>query len=100
MPLGLSIWKWVTRTHPLLGASLLTIAVGFLDHVTGTELRVFPLYFVPLALVAGSQSRGRALTAALALTAVWAVLNFDPEQAGIYLGNVTSQFVAFTVVAF
>lgn len=95
----LQVWHWATRKHPLFVALCLTSVVAVLDYVTGVALRLFPLYFVPLSLVAGAYSTRQSLATAFGLAGVWAVLNYDPSAVGIYLGNITSQLVAFSVVA-
>jgi len=35
----------------MAGSALLVAAVAYVDFVTGTELRVFPLYFLPVLAV-------------------------------------------------
>lgn len=92
-------WGWMTRTQPLLVAALLTGVVAILDNVTGTELRLFPLYFIPLSLIAGSRSTKFSVATAMGLTGVWALSNYNPAELGIYLGNIGSQLVAFVLVA-
>jgi len=96
---GSTLLKWTLRERPVLVAAVVTLLVGVIDYVTGTGLRVFPLYFVPLGLIAGSQAQKHALGAALLLTAVWASINYDPLNMNVYLGNIASQCVAFVVVA-
>lgn len=93
------VWGWMTRTQPLLVAVLLTGIVAVLDKVTGTELRLFPLYFIPLSLIAGSRSMKISVVAATGLTGVWALSNYNPTELGIYFGNVGSQLTAFVLVA-
>lgn len=89
------------RTQAL--SALGIVAVAALDHATGVELRVYPLYFLPLCLGAW---HGRPLiTGALvtACTAAWAVSN---QLAGLHYGawyawpfNTAMQGLAFGVVA-
>lgn len=91
-------WRWATRKHPLFVALCLASVVAVLDYTTGVALRLFPLYFIPLSLIAGAYSTKQSLAAAFGLTGVWAILNYNPSAPGIYLGNITSQLVAFSVV--
>lgn len=54
--------------------------VGLLDYVSGTELRVYPLYFGPVALVAWYGQRGDTVLAAGLSAATWLGANM---QAGM-----------------
>jgi diguanylate cyclase (GGDEF)-like protein len=61
--------------HPssslVVAAVLLTAFVGYVDYLTGREVRVFPLYFVPAGLAAWRVGRGAGIfISALAVT-VW-----------------------------
>lgn len=60
----------------LAALSLLTGAIGWLDYVTGDELDLFILYFVPI--IAGAWSVGRRAGVGLAVgsAGLWAVANF------------------------
>jgi diguanylate cyclase (GGDEF)-like protein len=91
--------RFLTQTHPLATAGVLVILISIVDAATGTNLRVFPLYFIPLALVAASQSRTSAVVAAVIGSGFWAVSNYDSQQPLISVSNVFSQFVAFVLVA-
>ncbi len=89
--------------HTRFGSTALIILVGWIDYVTGLELRVFPLYFLPIALVTWRSGRGAGMGMALFADAVWFVSN---EFAGmtssapyIVVGNVLSYLFAFCVIA-
>ena len=71
------------RTHlPRWSAALLGIfLVGALDWVTGTELRIFPLYFVPISLGAWSSRRRGALGLAALATLAWMASNVGAGRA-------------------
>jgi diguanylate cyclase (GGDEF)-like protein len=79
------------------------VAVAALDHATGFELRVYPLYFLPLCLGAW---HGRPVVVGalvMACTAAWAVSN---RLAGLHYAswyawpfNTAMQALAFGVVA-
>ncbi|MBI2378976.1 MAG: GGDEF domain-containing protein [Deltaproteobacteria bacterium] len=85
-------------------ASVLGIVVtGVIDYATGTEIRLFPLYFLPVALVAWNLTRAAAIAAAFLSALAWVVSN---SLAGrvyssplVWPVNFTSQFLAFGVVA-
>lgn len=80
-------------------ALLLTGAIGVIDTITGIHLRLFPLYFVPVALVASTRSRPWAVGASVVGTLVWAMANQDPEWPLTHLANACSQFIAFLCVS-
>ena len=56
-------------------AGLMTALVGVLDYATGVELSVFPLYFVPVALIAWRFGRGASFAAAALSMASWETSN-------------------------
>lgn len=79
------------------------LSVGFVDFITGVEIRVYPLYFLPLSLAAWRLGRTGASLAVVAATATWVVSNLaagmhyssDP----IWIVNTFSQSLAFGMVA-
>lgn len=77
-------------------------AVGGLDYVTGFELRLFPLYFLPITYVAWRGTRRWTAVAALLSAAAWALSNWSAgrvySHAYIWPINATSQLVAFITV--
>lgn len=87
-----------------IAASLLGIVlVGYIDFVTGTELRVFPLYFLPLLPAAWFFGRTGALTASAAAAVAWVVAQFlsgkHYSQPYIWIINFFTQGTAFAVVS-
>lgn len=52
--------------------SLLVVLVGAIDYATGFEARVFPLYYLPIALGALKVSRAAGLVLAGLSTVLWA----------------------------
>ncbi len=70
-------WRFVTKTHPIISAIVFAVLVAALDVVTGTKLRVFPLYYIPVALVAASYSRATGVVAAFIGSAIWAVFRIS-----------------------
>lgn len=89
----------ILARHALLAAFVATGIVVALDIASGLYLRVYPLYFLPLAVVAVHRSRQASIQAVLFISATWALANYDPQRPVIYAVNVLSQLTAFTVVA-
>lgn len=58
-----------------LAAISLTLLIGYLDYHTGIELRVFPLYFVPVGLVAWRAGRIPGFLLSLVAISVWELSN-------------------------
>lgn len=78
------------------------LLVGVVDYLTGLEIRIFPLYFVPLMLAAWFLGTGiTALLSGLA-TVIWVVANFiggkEYTQAYIWVINFFTQGSAFLLV--
>jgi diguanylate cyclase (GGDEF)-like protein len=87
-----------------IGAALLTTGIAYVDFATGVELRVFPLYFVPISLLAwGGVGRAATLAAAVLCTFTWYEAN---QLAGMKLDrftttvNVLAQGSAFSLVGY
>lgn len=101
--------RWVNRwaRWPVAGAYagvlLLSALVGWVDYLTGTELRVFPLYFLPVSLIAwrGGLRPGLALALACALT--WDISNrlagVRYSHAVVGYANALALLVAFATVS-
>lgn len=78
------------------------VLIGGLDYFTGVELRVFPLYYAPISLVAWYRGR----SAALILAALSAVSWFGSNQlaglqfsrAALWVANTLVQFTSFVLV--
>jgi diguanylate cyclase (GGDEF)-like protein len=86
----------------LLGALLGIAFIAWVDYATGTELRVFPLYFLPLSLAAWQGGSMMAGVAAGLCTLGWVGSNY---AAGMRLAldftstfNTLAQFAAFMTV--
>ena len=68
-----------------VAASLAVLVIGAIDYATGVEVRVYPLYFIPIAL---SAWHGRALSAvaiAFLSTVAWIISN---RYAGLSFSHV------------
>jgi len=107
----------VTERRPTRGAAadgqgapaifalgILGVAVtGGLDWVTGYEVRIFPLYFLPVAYVAWNLSRPSAIGIACLSTAAWALSNSlagrEYSSSWIWPVNILTQLVAFATVS-
>jgi diguanylate cyclase (GGDEF)-like protein len=78
------------------------IVIGVADYLTGYEVRIFPLYFLPVAFVAWDLSRASTLALAAMSAATWACSNWLAGK--VYASsltwpiNVASQLAAFAVV--
>lgn len=90
--------KALTFAVALVGVVL----IGGVDYLTGIEVRVFPLYFLPVALVGWRISRTAAVTVAAAATAAWAIANnlAGRSYANAYVWpiNVATQLISFVVI--
>jgi diguanylate cyclase (GGDEF)-like protein len=92
------------RTRALLvGSAVLVAAVASLDYATGTELRVFPLYFLPILAVSLRWGYGPGLGAAVACAAAWEASNHLAGMRGsmtaVGLANLLVMAVAFGSIA-
>ena len=90
--------------HVVVVACLATVgAVGVLDWSTGFELRLFPLYFVPIAGAALRGGRGAGLGVAGVSSASWYAANVplahDHWSSTVTLVNAITQTVAFVTIA-
>jgi diguanylate cyclase (GGDEF)-like protein len=78
------------------------LMTGVVDYVTGYEVRLFPLYFLPIAFVAWRLSRPYTLALSALSSATWAFSNFWAGR--VYASpftwpiNILSQLVAFGAV--
>jgi diguanylate cyclase (GGDEF)-like protein len=80
------------------------VLVALLDYRTGVELRVFPLYFLPVLAVSLRLGRGPGLAAAALCAVAWEASNvlagMRDSRPGITAGNLLVMSVAFAAVAF
>ncbi len=94
------LWRSVGRAAVVL---LTTGAMGLVDYITGTEVRVLPLYFLPVGFAAWSFGRLGGVTAAALSALAWAASNalagLHYSTPGVWYVNTAVQFVAFAVVA-
>lgn len=92
------------RTTPLtLVASAAGVGVvGLVDYVTGYELRLFPLYFLPVARVAWNGSRTWTLAMSVLSAGCWVLANWSAGRTYthpyVWPFNAASQLFAFATV--
>ncbi|MBN1944450.1 MAG: GGDEF domain-containing protein [Bradymonadales bacterium] len=88
----------------LLGVSsiLLVVAIGFIDYLTGHQLRVYPLYFLPVSLGSWGRRSVAVVLLALLATALWFGSNYLAglrfTHLSIWSVNAVAQCAAFTTV--
>lgn len=88
----------------LLGgvAAALTV-IGLVDYATGTELRVFPLYFLPVLAMSLRLGQGAGLATAVASALTWLVSNhfagFRYTSAAVTIANALVMAAAFSSIA-
>ena len=90
---ALSVW---------IAAVLGVVVIGGVDYFSGTELRVFPLYYAPISLVAWYIGRSGALTVAALCAVSWLGSNFlaglQYSSAAIWVANTLVQGSSFAIV--
>ena len=83
-------------------AAGMMVVIGWFDFFSGTELRVFPLYYAPISLLAWNAGRAGALIAALTSAAVWLVCNavagLEYSSTPIWIANTLVLALSFAVV--
>lgn len=98
-----SFWRQLGK--PAVAAVVVTLiaAIGVLDWATGTEVRIFPLYFLPLALAATRLGVVGALSASLLATLTWISAQYlagrEYSNPMVWLINFCTQGSAFLVVS-
>ena len=86
---------WITG---VLGVAV----IGCIDYFSGAELRVFPLYYAPISLVAWYRGRSAAVIVAALCAVSWLSSNLLAglrfSHAGILVANSLMQAASFTIV--
>jgi diguanylate cyclase (GGDEF)-like protein len=84
-------------------AAVAVLLIAYVDYVTGVELRVFPLYFLPVLVVSLRLGRWPGLATAAACAAAWDLARRLPglhgSQSAIDIANLFVMAIAFAVVA-
>lgn len=79
------------------------LLIGLIDYFTGTEVRTFALYFLPLIFAATQFGKRGALGASILATFTWFTSNFwgglDYSAVYIWFINCLTQFCVFITVA-
>jgi diguanylate cyclase (GGDEF)-like protein len=92
-----------SATIMLVGAALVLLAVAYVDYATGTELRLFPLYFVPVFAVSLRLGRWPGLGTAAACAAAWELSNYVAGMRGsrpaVGVANLLVMAIAFGAIA-
>lgn len=78
------------------------LAVGYLDYWTGAELRIFPLYFIPLMVAAWYLPKRQSLLFSFFATPVWTaaiyLTGYQYSRAFVWVFNFITQSIAFALV--
>jgi diguanylate cyclase (GGDEF)-like protein len=84
-------------------SAVLVVAVAGIDYATGTELRVFPLYFLPVLGIALRFGRGPGLAASAVCAFAWELSNHSAlvrvSHPSLAIANLAVMTVAFGSVA-
>lgn len=95
---GTSTATVITWAQGILGVLL----IGAVDYYSGVELRVYPLYYAPIALLAWRAGRAGAVVAAALSGAMWVVSNrlagLTFSEAGLWVANGAMQMASFAIV--
>jgi diguanylate cyclase (GGDEF)-like protein len=90
-------WALVTA------AGLFTLAVAYADYITGLEVRIYPLYFVPVGVVSWGIGRTAGVISSAASISAWEVANrlcgLRCSSVGIDVWNVFVQLAALIAFA-
>ena len=93
------------RSHPAFlwaGGAALIVGIGVVDYFTGVELRVYPLYYGPIALLAWYLGRPGAFVGTLLSSVTWfaanrlAGLTFSTDL--IAVDNTVMQSASFLII--
>jgi len=93
----------ILRPAQLAGVFILTLGIAWLDYVTGSEIRVYPFYFIPIAIAARSLGLAAAVTTAALSTVLWVLANaaagLSYSASWIWAWNTGVQGSAFLLLA-
>lgn len=85
-----------------LGAATWIVLTGVLDNITGTEYRIFPLYFLPICLVGWRLGYASTVSAAWLSAFTWLLANrlggLEYSSAAVWVVNTITQGVSFSLV--
>lgn len=90
------------RASPWILGVLVIVSIGAIDFYSGVELRVFPLYYAPVALLAWHSGRAGALIATVLCGAAWlasnALAGLQYANTGTWVVNALMQSASFVTV--
>lgn len=99
--------KVVLLRHRLFPASAILFSVfcvAFVDVMTGSETRLYPLYFIPITIAGSRLGKLEAMVVAQFCTAAWLIANlFDGtyfSSTWYWVINTLAQWCAFSFVAY
>ena len=85
-----------------IGGIVGVLVIGVVDYVSGAELRVFPLYYAPITLVAWHHGRRGALVVATLSAVSWFASNYLAgltfSHASLWVANTIVQGASFAIV--
>jgi len=91
------------RGPTLTLALALVLVIGFIDYATGTELRVYPLYFIPIAETSWRLGRTAGIVTAVVSSLMWVAANLlaglRDSSLTVTIVNTCVQMIGFVVVA-
>lgn len=89
---------WLVWTSVLIGVAV----IAAVDYLSGVQLRVFPLYYIPISFVAWHRGWAGALAVSALCAASWFVSNVQASPqftyASIWVANTVVQGVSFAIV--
>jgi diguanylate cyclase (GGDEF)-like protein len=91
---------WTTALF-FAGSLVMVTLIGLLDYVTGTELRVYPLYMLPIAAVAWRVGLRYGFILSVGAVVAWSESNHLAGMSfsnGIWVVNATAHMAAFSTV--
>ncbi|MBK5257571.1 MAG: GGDEF domain-containing protein [Vicinamibacteria bacterium] len=84
------------------GSVVMIVGIGWIDFFSGTELRLFPLYYAPISLLAWNVGRTGALAAAFISATAWFGCNYlagmEFSSPGLWMANTLVLGTSFAIV--
>lgn len=91
-----------TRAVAWFAATVLIVVIGWVDFFSGIELRVYPLYYLPISLLAWHVGRAGALSAAGLSAAAWYLVNrlggLEYSAPELWVANTLVLALSFAIV--
>lgn len=100
---GKSLGELSRRTTWVVAVAMIAL-VGWIDYFSGAELRVYPLYYAPITLLAWNVGRRGVVIGALLSAAAWSTGNYFAGQhysiAIVWVANALVHASSFGIVGF